>query len=264
MNPYFINIIYIVGIDFALKIKIIMKELVKIMIKKQIILLSILFIYSAYADPIMDFSPPKYVEELPEKDFIEEFPKLGSLFGQGERPMFADRRAMRVNDILLVKVNESSNATFSTQKTYNGTQGGELNAPIVNYTGNNQEIAQNIQEFKDGSSFNMTLGASNSNFNGGGSQNRNENVELEITARVIKVLNNGNYYIEGTRQIMVDGEKKIILISGVIRPYDIASDNSIESKFISELKLNYTSEGDISNKRHKQWGSQELEQAWPY
>ncbi|RDU57861.1 flagellar basal body L-ring protein FlgH [Helicobacter sp. MIT 99-5507] len=233
-------------------------------VKKQILLLLILLVYSLYADPIMDFSPPRYVEELGEKDFIEEFPKLGSLFGQGERPMFADRRAMRVNDILLVKVNESSNATFSTQKTYNGTQGGELNAPIVNYTGNNAEIAQNIQDFKDGSSFNMTLGAGNSNFNSGGSQNRDENVNLEITARVIKVLSNGNYYIEGTRQIMIDGEKKVILISGVIRPYDISSDNSIESKFISELKLNYTSEGDISNKRHQKWGSKELEQAWPY
>ena len=234
------------------------------MIKKQILLLPILLVYSLYADPIMDFSPPKYVEELPEKDFIEEFPKLGSLFGQGERPMFADRRATRVNDILLVKVSESSNATFSTQKTYNGTQSGELNAPIVNYTGNNPEIAQNIQDFKDGSAFNMTLGAGNSNFNGGGSQNKNEDINLELTARVIKVLNNGNYYIEGTRQIMVDGEKKVILISGVIRPYDISSDNSIESKFISELKLNYASEGDISNKLHQKWGSKELEQAWPY
>lgn len=217
-----------------------------------------------YADPTMDFSPPKYVEELPEKDFIEEFPKLGSLFGQGERPMFADRRAMRVNDILLVRVNESSNASFSTQKTYNGTQEGTLNAPAINYNGNNQEIAQNIEQFRNASSFNMNLANSDTAFNGGGSQNRNESVNFELSARVIKVLNNGNYYIEGTRQIMVDGEKKVILLSGVIRPYDISSDNSIDSKFISELKLNYTSEGDISNKRHKKWGSEELEQAWPY
>lgn len=231
------------------------------MIKKSMFFLIFVFVY---ADPVMDFSPPQYVEELPEKDFIEEFPKLGSLFGQGERPMFADRRAMRVNDILLVKVSETSTAAFSIQKTYNGTQGGNLNAPTLNYNGNDEEISQSIQDFQNASAFNMALGNSNSNFNGGGSQNRNENVELEITARVIKVLNNGNYYIEGTRQIMVDGEKKVILISGVIRPYDITSDNSIQSKFISELKLNYTSEGDISNKRHKKWGSAELEQAWPY
>lgn len=224
----------------------------------------LLLLVVAYAEPVMDFSPPRYVEELPEKDFVEEFPKLGSLFGQGERPMFADRRAMRVNDILLVRVNETSSATFNTQKTYNGTQGGNFNAPIVNYNGNDTEIANRIQDFQNGSAFNMTLGNANSNFNGGGSQNRSENVELELTARVIKVLSNGNYYIEGTRQIMVDGEKKMILLSGVIRPYDITSNNSIESKFISELKLSYTSEGDISDKRHKRWGSAELEQAWPY
>lgn len=217
-----------------------------------------------YADPIMDFSPPKYVEDSPEKDFIEEFPKLGSLFLQGERPMFADRRAMRVNDILLVIVNESSNATFSTQKTYNGTQDGTLNAPNINYNGENAEIAQNITDFQNASAFNMNLANSTTNFSGGGSQNRNESVNFEIMARVIKVLENGNYYIEGTRQVMVDGEKKVMLLSGVIRPYDISSNNSIESKFIAELKLNYTSEGDISNKRHKNWGSKELESAWPY
>ncbi|MDE6885809.1 MAG: flagellar basal body L-ring protein FlgH [Helicobacteraceae bacterium] len=230
---------------------------------RKIFILSLLLL-NIYADPIMDFSPPKYVEELPEKDFVEEFPKLGSLFGQGERPMFADRRAMRVNDILLVKVNERSTATFSIQKTYNGAEEGTLNAPSVNYNGTDEEIATNIEEFRNASAFNMNLANKETNFNGGGSQNRNESVEFELSARVIKVLNNGNYYIEGTRQIMVDGEKKIMLLSGVIRPYDISSDNTIESKFISELKLNYTSEGDISNKRHKKWGSAELEQAYPF
>lgn len=227
--------------------------------------LFVFFVFAfVYADPIMDFSPPKYVEELPEKDFIEEFPKLGSLFLQGERPMFADRRAMRVNDILLVIVNESSNANFSTQKNYNGTQDGTLNAPSINYNGTNEEIAQNINDFQNASAFNMNLANSTTNFSGGGTQNRSESVNFEIMARVIKVLENGNYYIEGTRQIMVDGEKKLMLLSGVIRPYDIASNNSIESKFIAELKLNYTSEGDISDKRHKNWGSRELESAWPY
>lgn len=216
------------------------------------------------ADPIMDFSPPKYVEDLPEKDFIEEFPKLGSLFLQGERPMFADRRAVRVNDILLVIVNETSNANFTTQKAYNGTQDGTLNAPSINYNGTNAEISQNITDFQNASAFNMNLANSTTNFSGGGSQNRNESVNFEIMARVIKVLENGNYYIEGTRQIMVDGEKKVMLLSGVIRPYDITSNNTIESKFIAELKLNYTSEGDISDKRHKNWGSKELESAWPY
>ena len=228
------------------------------------LILFLAFFSFIFSDPIMDFSPPKYVDELPEKDFIEEFPKPGSLFGQGERPMFADRRAMRVNDILLVKVNEASNASFNTQKTYNGTQGGTLNAPALNYNGNNDEIANSVQNFTDSSAFNMNLATGDSNFSGGGSQNRNENVNFEISARVIKVLNNGNYYIEGTRQIMVDGEKKAILLSGVIRPYDIDASNSIESKFISELKLSYTSEGDISSKRHKKWGSAEIEQAWPY
>ena len=220
--------------------------------------------FALFADPIMDFSPPKYVEELPEKDFIEEFPKLGSLFGQGERPMFADRRAMRVNDILLVQVDESSSASFNTQKAYTGNQNGTLSAPSVNYSGNDAQIAQNINDFKDGSAFNMNLANSATNFSGGGSQNRTERVNVELMARVIKVLENGNYYIEGTRQIMVDGEKKVMLLSGVIRPYDITSDNTIQSRYISELKLNYTSEGDISDKRHKNWGSKEIENAWPY
>lgn len=228
------------------------------------ILLCVFALSMLCADPIMDFSPPRYVEELPEKDFIEEFPKLGSLFGQGERPMFADRRAMRVNDILLVLVSESSDASFNTQKAYTGNQNGTLTAPSVDYNGADAEIAQNINDFKNASAFNMNLANAATNFSGGGSQNRTERVNFEIMARVIKVLENGNYYIEGTRQIMVDGEKKVMLISGVIRPYDITANNTIQSRYISELKLNYTSEGDISNKRHKNWGSREIEQAWPY
>lgn len=216
------------------------------------------------ADPIMDFSPPKYVEELGEKEFLEEFPNLGSLFLQGERPMFATQRASKVNDILLVEVSEVSSANFNTQKTYTNTSNGNYMAPNLGYLGNDEEIAKAKDEFNDGAAFNLNLGNKNSAFNSAGNQNRSEAVELSMSARIIKVLSNGNYYIEGTRVVLTDGEKKSLLLSGVVRPHDISSLNTVQSKYISEFKLSYTSQGDLSAKRHKKWGSDELEEAWPF
>ena len=73
-----------------------------------------------------------------------------------------------------------------------------------------------------------------SDFEGQGSTGREESLEARITARVVEVLPNNNLVIEGKREIIVNGEKQIINIKGVIRPEDILPDNSIESTYIAE------------------------------
>ena len=73
-------------------------------------------------------------------------------------------------------------------------------------------------------------GSTNS-FSGKGTNTRDEKFTTTISARVIKILENGNYFIEGSRELLINGEKQIIQISGVIRPYDIDQTNTINSKY---------------------------------
>ncbi|EAL4066337.1 flagellar basal body L-ring protein, partial [Campylobacter jejuni] len=56
----------------------------------------------------------------------------------------------------------------------------------------------------------------------------------------------------------------IIQLSGVIRPYDIGQDNTIDSKYIADAKILYKTEGEVDRSTRKPWGSKVIEAIWPF
>ncbi len=232
--------------------------------KYPIILLAF-FVVGAYAlDPQIDFNPPDYVEEMPSKEFLPAPAQAGSLFGQGERPLFADRRAMRPNDLITINIDESSNASLSSSKDYTSTSNGATNAPVLAYNGADPEAARNTQDLNDQTNYTLTKTNDNSTFKGSGQQSRNDTLKFSITARILKVLENGNYFVYGHNEILIDGEKRLVTISGVIRPYDIERNNTISSKYISDSKIAYTSIGSIGQTNHKKEGTKAIEDEYPF
>lgn len=95
----------------------------------------VIFSMASANEPEIDFNPPSYVEETPSKEFIPELNKLGSLFGQGERPLFADRRAMKPNDLITIVVSEKASANYSSSKDYKSASGGNSTPPRLTYNG---------------------------------------------------------------------------------------------------------------------------------
>jgi flagellar L-ring protein FlgH len=77
-------------------------------------------------------------------------------------------------------------------------------------------------------------------------------------------MSNGNYFIIGRREIMVDDQKQIMQLSGVIRPYDIDQNNQINSAKISDAKILYANEGDVDRSVNRGWGSKLVEAVWPF
>lgn len=229
-----------------------------------VVIWSLLCIYVYSYEATIDFTPPEYVEEMEEIDFIDEFAQPGSLFGSGDRPIFSDRRAMKPDDLITIIIDESGNASLSLNKNYSRNSGGASTAPNIAYGGNNEGVNQAVENIRNNSSFNLTEPTSNSTFQGGGAQNKNSSVKNRVTARIIKVLKNGNYYIEGKREMLVDGEKEIVRVSGVVRPYDISRDNSVNSNYIADAKIEYSSYGSIRDKSSKRGGSEAIDSQWPY
>ena len=64
--------------------------------------------------------------------------------------------------------------------------------------------------------------------------------------------------------MIIEGQKQEIIISGVIRPYDISSDNSINSSQIANLKLLYDKNGTESEILETPWGLKFLRSIWPF
>lgn len=233
---------------------------------KNLILLvgiSTLFIGCAKSlDPQIDFKAPEYVQQMPSKE-SEQFSNLGSLYGQGENPLFSDRKAMNVNDIVTVLINERASNTSSSNKQLNRTSSSNYSPASVQFGGVSNDGRKTADKINNNIGFGLTT-QSESSFAGSGTASRSENFTTTVSARIVKIMQNGNYFIEGRREIMIENEKQIVQISGVIRPYDIAQNNTIPSSSISDAKILYKTEGDISQQTKRGWGSRFIDTIWPF
>ncbi len=202
-------------------------------------------------DPTISMTPPKYVEEMPSKE-KESIQNPGSLFTNGDN-LFSDTKAKQVNDVVTVIITEQITQSSQASKKLN-----EANSDVgglfdMSVRGNAFIGGKEAKMAKTGLSVNLPSMNSSRTFQGSGAQQRNEKFETTISARIVKILANGNYYIYGTREIFVDGQKQIIKISGVIRPEDISPDNTIDSKYISDAKIAYETQGDLKRYTEQNW-----------
>ncbi len=84
-------------------------------------------------------------------------------------------------------------------------------------------------------------------YKGDGNTSRDGSLRAEITARIVEVLRNGDYRVEGTRMININGEKQLIEITGVCRARDITPDNTIMSTYVSDAQIAYNGSGIIND-----------------
>jgi len=225
--------------------------------KKIYFLLPILFLAncSQQMNPNIDFKPPEYVQELPSREEDMSEPNQGSLFGRGKNPFFSDRKAMQVNDVLTVKISETTSSSSTTNKNLAKTNDASLGGGLFTGTG-----VESITPYTDISMKTSSV----TNYTGAGTATRDEKFTTTITARVIKILNNGNYFIDGSRELLINGEKQIIKVSGVISPYNISATNEIDSKYISDAKIQYITQGELDQGTKRGWLSRFFDSIWPF
>jgi flagellar L-ring protein precursor FlgH len=202
-------------------------------------------------DPKIDMTPPKYVEQMPSKE-EDNIQNRGSLFTNSDN-LFSDTKARKVNDIVTVIITESiqqsSQASKKLQES-NSDNGGLVDMSVSAQA----DVGGRAYHMrKTGLELNLPSMNSKRGYSGSGSQQRKEMFQTTISARIVKILENGNYFIYGVRTLYFNGEKQIIQISGVIRPEDISADNTIDSKYISDAKIAYKSEGNIERYTKQNW-----------
>ena len=227
---------------------------------------AILFLSGCTAEltkPEIDFEPPKYVEQMPSKEDKQDFASTGSIFGQGENPLFSDHKAMHVNDIVTVVISETAAASSSGSKDLSKEDTSDLGGGVFASNGGSGTLDKYVGKLNGGANIGFTSETTNA-FTASGSASKDASFNTTISARIVKVMRNGNYFISGKREILVDDQKQIIQISGVIRPYDIDQYNKISSTQISEAKILYKTQGDIDRATEQGWGTKALQAIWPF
>ena len=83
-------------------------------------------------------------------------------------------------------------------------------------------------------------------FDGEGSSSQSNSLRGDITVTVVERFPNGNLRIRGEKWVMLNQGKEYIRLSGIIRPFDIAPDNSVASTKIADAEISYSSKGVLA------------------
>ncbi|MBK8838780.1 MAG: flagellar basal body L-ring protein FlgH [Hyphomonadaceae bacterium] len=183
-----------------------------------------------------------------------------SLWRAGAKSFFNDQRASKIGDILTVNIEIADSAQLNNTTARSRTGSTETGVQAL------LGLEDTIQNALPGTpSLDPAVGFNSSSAsNGTGSVNRQETVNLTVAAVITDRLPNGNLVIGGSQEVRINNELRELLVSGVIRPEDVASDNTIAHTKIAEARISYGGRGDISQVQRDKYGKLIYDQITPF
>ena len=209
------------------------------------------------SDPTAD--PAYRPISLPMPRGKTELAEANSLWRAGSRAFFKDQRAAQVGDIITVLVNITDAADVENATTAGRTSNQSEAAPSV--LGLQASIPHLFAQTSPGSLV-STNGAGNNS--GTGTIKRTETVTLRLAGVITQVLPNGNLALAARQEVRVNSELRELQVSGVIRPQDIGSDNTVTHDRLAEARIAYGGRGTLSDVQTPRYGQQLLDILLPF
>lgn len=172
--------------------------------------------------------------------------------------LFSDVKARRPGDLLVITIDQQSDVENLDQRTMrkqnsssaegNGTYG--LGGGLGSAAGNlnfDSETAGNRQ------------------FNGNTQFRSEREFSDRFTVQVIDTLPNGNLLVTGKRNMSLEGDNRVLVLSGVVRNVDVGANNSISSRLVSNLTISYESAAQDSEHGflNQSWLGRRFNRIWP-
>lgn len=188
------------------------------------------------------------------------YQEKNSLWASDRQTFFKDQRATQVGDIITVniKIDDEAKLDNATERKRTSAE----SAKLPKLLGIETDLSQVLPEEIDPT--NLVSGGADSGHKGEGTIDRKEQIEVKLAALITQILPNGNLVISGRQEVAVNYEKRILSVDGVIRPQDIAVDNSIPYEQIAEARINYGGEGQITDVQQPRYGQQVYDVIFPF
>lgn len=155
-----------------------------------------------------------------------------SLWMAGSRSLIADRRACQVGDIITILVVERSTtshqASHETEKKLEASGG--PGGGVLDFF---PELAVSADRTTSGS----------------GSASQTTSLVDRISGKVTGVTPEGNLRIEAQRSTKLNRDELTLTISGLVRPDDVRSDNTVLSTQIADCQMKWSGSGPIPEKQ---------------
>lgn len=205
-------------------------------------------------------APPTRIVDVPPPTLpavqIADVPANGSIYRAGsERALFEDRTARRVGDVITIVLTERTDASKSATTKTSKSQSVQLADPTVfgrNVTlGGNPLLSASIEGDRD--------------FNGEGASQQSNRLTGSVTVQVISRHPNGNLLVKGEKWLTLNQGQELVRIEGIVRPTDIAADNTVASTQVADARITYSGRGALADSNTMGWLARVFNHpVWPF
>ena len=176
-------------------------------------------------------------------------PATGAIFNSSRsEAFFGVGRSYVVGDLVSVLLAENTSANRSQNATLKKTAGAKVSSKgLLNIFGD----------------LGPELGSTVTN-DGSGQTNQEQTLTGSVTVTVIEIMPNGNLVLRGEKQVALSEGSEVIQVSGVVRPEDIAPNNTVLSRRLANAQISYRGIGDEAAASRAGWGTSGILKFMPF
>ncbi len=205
--------------------------------------------------------PPKAMTHSPQFEPVYPIQKVqtpvatGAIYvGRQSDSWFGKGRNFQVGDVITVLLNESTQAARSQVGSVSRNSTNDMLTPGLAVLGNR------LGGVMKGTDFSKT-DISNK---GTGTADQTASLNGSIAVAVVEVMPNGNLVLRGEKQLALTEGSEVIQVAGIIRPEDVAPNNTVQSRRLANAQIAYRGSGDLANATRAGWGTSALLKLWPF
>ena len=174
------------------------------------------------------------------------------------KELYADDVAHQIGDTLTIKISEDSKVDNKAKR--------DLKKEVDKSTSFNGELGigtpnHNLLPRMPG----FTMSAASSNELKSKADYKDERSFVDrITVVVVDVLPNDNLVVRGMRNRNIAGDTQTIEVSGIVRPSDIAFDNTVKSEQVADFRIITSNYGIAAPYNRPGWLGRIFDIFWPF
>ncbi|MCB0340107.1 MAG: flagellar basal body L-ring protein FlgH [Bdellovibrionales bacterium] len=177
----------------------------------------------------------------------------------GTPDFFRDHRAYQPMDLIMVQISESSEGKKKADTDLSSQS--DVLTGISSFFGFENDLENSHPSVETSS---LVQASAQNDFKGEGETNRKDSLTGSISCMVMEVLPSNILRIEGMKIISVNNEEQVMVLSGLVRPRDISSDNLVQSSRVANMRIDYYGTGQVGNLQREGWLGTFLRKVWPF
>lgn len=197
---------------------------------------------------------PEFAAAYPAYRAPEPQVNTGSIYAVGHEVLYyEDIKARRIGDVLTIRLTESTTATKAATTSIDKSNDTSISNPTV-LGASPQFSVPGIAPLNQTSNLSLTTNLdSSSSFAGDASSDQSNSLRGDIAVTVADVFPNGNLLVRGEKRLNLNQGNEYVKISGIVRPVDIAADNSIPSTKVADATIVYNGDGAVNDSNEIGW-----------